>query len=74
MKFSIKDGENDEDDEFDVDDEDDDLLEKVAKVMKPAIQEHLGTQASLLKFVMSISVIFQQGYEPDIKTDPPACF
>ena len=49
------------------------LLEKATKVMKPTIQEHLRTQTSHLKFVMSIFVIFQQGHDPDIKTDPPAC-
>ena len=41
--------------------------------MKPIIQEHLRTQTPHLKFVMSIFVIFQQGHESDIKTDPPAC-
>ena len=47
------------------------LLQKAAKSMKAIIIKHLHKHTRRLKFTMSIHVIFQKGYDPEEKSEPP---
>ena len=47
------------------------LLEEAFRSFKDIITKHLYDHTKKLKYIMSAHVIFQQGVDPEIKTEPP---
>ena len=47
------------------------LLHEAFKSFKDIITKHLHDNTKKLKYIMSAHVIFQQGVDPEVKTEPP---